>query len=159
LGNKKDVRPKKIISNAFVLNLKTRINSFSCLLAQYIFKILYFTYRSKCISNRWHSMATNIHNQLKLFCFVPWKCTFIIFEKNNVLLSNLNGQKHIKASQFWWIRVPSQSPFLTELKTGLKYDYLDDIEFFFFSISNFKWWCCKTYKKYHKTFLIVIFNA
>jgi hypothetical protein len=41
------------------------------------------------------------------------------------------GQKHIKVSQFWQIRVPFQNPFLMELKTSFKYEYLDDIDFFF----------------------------
>ncbi len=47
-------------------------------------------------------------------------------------------QKHIRVSQFQHIRIPFQSTFLMQLKIGLKYEYLDDIENNFFSISNFK---------------------
>jgi len=36
------------------------------------------------------------------------------------------------------------------LKTNLKYEYLDDIENNFFSISSFKSWCYKAYEKYLK---------
>jgi hypothetical protein len=38
------------------------------------------------------------------------------------------GQKHTRVSQFQHIRVIFQSPFLVSLKTGLKYEYLNDIE-------------------------------
>jgi hypothetical protein len=36
------------------------------------------------------------------------------------------GQKHTRVSQFQ--QIPFQSPFLVQLKIGLKYEYLDDIE-------------------------------
>ncbi len=48
------------------------------------------------------------------------------------------GQKHIKVSQFWQIRIPFQSVFSMYLKIGFKYEYLDYIEnnIFPFPISN-----------------------
>jgi len=47
------------------------------------------------------------------------------------------GQKHTKVLQFRWIRVPFQSPFLVQLKTSLKYEYLDNIESNIFSQFQF----------------------
>ncbi len=51
---------------------------------------------------------------------------------------SLEGQKHTRVSQFQHNKVPFQSPFVVQLKTSLKYEYLGDIENNFFSISNFK---------------------
>jgi hypothetical protein len=57
----------------------------------------------------------------------------------------LLGQKHTRVSQFWQITIFFQSFFFGWLKTGLKYEYLDDIENNFFSIFNLKSWFYKTY--------------
>ncbi len=66
----------------------------------------------------WHNLRAYVQALLK-FGYIPPALD---------LKTMYRGQKHIKVSQFWQIKVPYQSPFLVQLKTSLKYEYLYDTE-------------------------------